>query len=75
MKGNKKEIQINDKVIRYTHIEMGFKKICFMFSGSGYNYDKPLFYYSTMLMLQNKIDIVHIHYSYDEKTMKKRLKK
>ncbi|EEM10844.1 MULTISPECIES: alpha/beta family hydrolase [Bacillus] len=71
MKGNKKEIQINDKVIRYTHIEMGFKKICFMFSGSGYNYDKPLFYYSTMLMLQNKIDIVHIHYSYDEKTMKK----
>lgn len=71
MKGNKKEIQTNDKAISYTHIEMGSKTICFMFSGSGYNYDKPLFYYSTMVMRQNKIDIVHIHYSYDEQTMKK----
>ncbi|PEE36317.1 alpha/beta hydrolase [Bacillus pseudomycoides] len=71
MKGKKKEIQTNDKVIRYTHIETGSKTICFMFSGSGYNYDKPLFYYSTMVMLQNKIDIVHIHYSYDEQMMKK----
>lgn len=71
MKGNKKELQTNDKTIRYTHIERGFKTICFMFSGSGYNYDKPLFYYSKMVMLQNKIDIVHIHYSYDEQTMKK----
>ncbi|HEK9099127.1 alpha/beta hydrolase [Bacillus pfraonensis] len=71
MKGTKKEIQANDKVIRYTHIEMGFKTICFMFSGSGYNYDKPLFYYSTILMLQNKIDVVHIHYSYDKQMMEK----
>ncbi len=71
MKGTKKEIQTNDKAIRYTHIEMGSKTICFMFSGSGYNYDKPLFYYSKMVMLQNKIDIVQIHYSYDEQTMKK----
>ncbi|PEI85162.1 alpha/beta hydrolase [Bacillus pseudomycoides] len=71
MKGKKKEIQTNDKVIRYTHIETGSKTICFMFSGSGYNYDKPLFYYSTMVMLQNKIDIAHIHYSYDEQMMKK----
>ncbi|PQZ46626.1 MULTISPECIES: alpha/beta family hydrolase [Bacillus] len=71
MKGTKKEIHINDKVIRYTHIEKGSKTICFMFSGSGYNYDKPLFYYSTMLMLENNIDVVHIHYSYDEQVMKK----
>ena len=71
MKGNKKEIQANDKAIRYTHIERGSKTICFMLSGSGYNYDKPLFYYSKMVMLQNKIDIVQIHYSYDEQTMKK----
>ncbi|MGN4422364.1 alpha/beta family hydrolase [Bacillus cereus group sp. MYBK30-1] len=71
MKGTKKELHINDKVIRYTHIEKGSKTICFMFSGSGYNYDKPLFYYATMLMLQNKIDVVHIHYSYDEQLMKK----
>lgn len=42
-----------------------------MFSGSGYNYDKPLFYYTTMLMLENKIDVVHIHYSYDGQLMEK----
>ncbi|HDR7527470.1 MULTISPECIES: alpha/beta family hydrolase [Bacillus] len=71
MKGTKKEVHINDKVIRYTHIEKGSSKVCFMFSGSGYNYDKPLFYYSTMLMLEHKIDVVHIHYSYDEQVMNK----
>jgi hypothetical protein len=68
---SKKGIQTIDKAISYTHKKVGSKTICFMFSGSGYNYDKPLFYYSTMVMLQNKIDIVHIHYSYDEQTMKK----
>ncbi|PIE96253.1 alpha/beta hydrolase [Bacillus fungorum] len=71
MKGTKKEIHINDKVIHYTHIEKGSSRVCFMFSGSGYNYDKPLFYYATMLMLENKIDVVHIHYSYDEQVMNK----
>ncbi|MBE7151022.1 alpha/beta hydrolase [Bacillus mycoides] len=71
MKGIKKEIHIDDKVIRYTHIEKGSSAVCFMFSGSGYNYDKPLFYYTTMLMLENKIDVVHIHYSYDEQVMNK----
>ncbi|MGE1127555.1 alpha/beta hydrolase [Bacillus wiedmannii] len=71
MKGTKKEIHINDKVIHYTHIEKGSNRVCFMFSGSGYNYDKPLFYYATMLMLENKIDVVHIHYSYDEQVMNK----
>ncbi len=71
MKGTKKKIHINDKVIRYTHIEKGSSTVCFMFSGSGYNYDKPLFYYATMLMLEHKIDVVHIHYSYDEQLMNK----
>ncbi|HHT7068242.1 alpha/beta hydrolase [Bacillus thuringiensis] len=71
VKGTKKEIHIDDKVTRYTHIEKGSSRICFMFSGSGYNYDKPLFYYATMLMLENKIDVVHIHYSYDEQVMNK----
>ncbi|MDM5189164.1 alpha/beta hydrolase [Bacillus sp. DX4.1] len=75
MKGNKKEIQTNEKAISYTHIEMGSKTICFMFSGSGYNYDKPLFYYATMAMLQNKIDIVHIHYSYNEQPTKNNIEK
>ena len=71
VKETKKEIHINDKVIRYTHIEKGSSTVCFMFSGSGYNYDKPLFYYATMLMLEKKIDVVHIHYSYDEQVMNK----
>ncbi|PFU83613.1 alpha/beta hydrolase [Bacillus cereus] len=62
---------MNDKVIRYTHIEKGSSTVCFMFSGSGYNYDKPLFYYVTMLMLEHKIDVVHIHYSYDGQLMNK----
>ncbi|WP_242293275.1 alpha/beta family hydrolase [Bacillus cereus group sp. BfR-BA-01381] len=71
MKRTKKKIHINDKVIYYTHIEKGSSTVCFMFSGSGYNYDKPLFYYATMLMLEKKIDVVHIHYSYDEQAMNK----
>ncbi|UYX49896.1 alpha/beta hydrolase [Bacillus thuringiensis] len=71
MKGTKKEIHIDDKAIRYTHIEKGSSAICFMFSGSGYNYDKPLFYYATMLMLEHKIDVVHIHYSYEGQLMEK----
>ena len=71
VKGTKKEVHINDKVIYYTHIEKGSSTVCFMFSGSGYNYDKPLFYYATMLMLEHQIDVVHIHYSYDEQVMNK----
>ena len=73
MKVNKKNILTNDHTISYTHIETGSKTICFMFSGSGYNYDKPLFYYATMTMLQNKMDIVQVHYSYGEHFLKKPL--
>ena len=71
MQIRKKVINQNDKSISFTHIELGSNSICFMFSGSGYNYDKPLFYYSTMAMLESNIDIVHIHYSYDEQTLTK----
>ncbi len=71
---NRKKIQIKDKTIDYTHIKVDSKIICFMFSGAGYKYDSPLFYYSTRVMLQNNIDIVRVHYSYDEKTMKKTMK-
>lgn len=71
MNVNKKELQVNNGVISYTHYEKGSKTICFMFRGGGYSYDRPLFYYSTRVMLQNNIDVVHIHYSYDQQTMKK----
>lgn len=71
MKVNKKEIQANNGVISYTHYENGGNTICFMFRGGGYGYDRPLFYYSTRIMFQDNIDVVHIHYSYDQQTMKK----
>lgn len=70
----KQKIYIHGKTISYKHIEIGSKTICFMFSGSGYNYDKPLFYYATMTLLKNKIDIVHIHYSYGETLLKRSLR-
>jgi hypothetical protein len=71
MRVSDKSVQTNEKAVRYTHVETGSNKICFMFSGSGYMYDKPLFYYATMLMLQHKIDYVHVHYSYAEDFWKK----
>ncbi len=65
MKVNQKIITIDKKEVSYTHIQNGGSTICFMLSGSGYTYEKPLFYYSTMTMLENKRDVVHIHYSYE----------
>lgn len=68
MKGNKITILSKDsqKEIEYTHIQRGSTSICFMLSGTGYSYDKPLFYYATMAMLENNMDVVHIHYSYEK---------
>lgn len=63
----KRMLTQGNKEIQYTHIQNDSQVICFMFSGAGYTYDKPLFYYSTMLMLENNFDIVHIHYSYNQK--------
>lgn len=51
--------------ISYTFINNSGAAVCFMFSGAGYTYDKPLLYYSTMAMLENKYDVVHVHYSYE----------
>lgn len=70
MNVTQKTIQINNKDIPYTHIETGSPLICFMFSGIGYTYDKPLMYYSTMTMLENKYDVVHVHYSYGQDLFK-----
>ncbi|MCP8967790.1 alpha/beta hydrolase [Ectobacillus ponti] len=49
----------------YTHIETGSDTVCFMLSGVGYTYEKPLLYYSTMALLERGIDVVQIHYSYE----------
>ncbi|ATP40366.1 alpha/beta hydrolase [Solibacillus sp. R5-41] len=68
MKATKIAVDTNDslKQIEYTHIQTGSKNICFMFSGTGYTYDKPLLYYATMVMLENQFDVVQIHYSYQK---------
>ncbi|CAM5782416.1 MULTISPECIES: alpha/beta family hydrolase [Brevibacillus] len=70
MKVNRKTTFVNEKEVRYTHIENGSSVVCFMFSGTGYTYEKPLFYYSTMTMLQNQYDVVHVHYSYGQDVFK-----
>ncbi|MCG7313117.1 alpha/beta hydrolase [Priestia flexa] len=59
--------------VPYTHIHRGSKKVCIMLSGLGYHYEKPLFYYSTMLMLEEGIDVVHVHYSYNRDFLKQSL--
>lgn len=68
MKGNRIIVDTNEslKQIEYTHIQTGSKNVCFMFSGTGYTYEKPLLYYATMVMLENNIDVVQVHYSYEQ---------
>ena len=50
----------------YNYFELGNDKICFMFSGTGYTYDKPLMYYSTTFMLELGYDVVQICYSFEQ---------
>lgn len=52
--------------LTYNYFESNNDKICFMFSGTGYTYDKPLLYYSTALMLELGYDIVQICYSFEQ---------
>ncbi|WP_397428616.1 alpha/beta family hydrolase [Priestia koreensis] len=68
---SKKEIHLKNRVVRYTHTEVGSQTVCFMFAGAGYKYDSPLFYYARMMMLRNDIDIVRIDYTYDAQTLRK----
>lgn len=67
-------LESNAKKVKYTYIDNDSNTICFMLSGAGYTYAKPLLYYSTMKMIENKIDIVQIHYSYDVDNLKKDVK-
>lgn len=73
MEVNLGKIKGIEKDVTYIHIESGGPAVCFMFSGAGYTYDKPLFYYSTMTLLQNQFDVVHIHYSYEQDITKQQL--
>ena len=68
---DQKSVSCQTHTITYTHIKTGGPSICFMFSGLGYTYEKPLLYYITMLMLKHRIDVVHIHYTYPKGLMTK----
>lgn len=68
---NQKSVSSQTNKVTYTHIKTGGPRICFMFSGLGYTYEKPLLYYVTMLMLKHEIDVVHIHYTYSKELMTK----
>ncbi|WP_445486828.1 alpha/beta family hydrolase [Niallia sp. 03133] len=70
MTSTKRILQSKKKEIKYTFTDSGSDTVCFMFSGLGYTYDKPLFYYSTMLMLEKKIDVVQVNYSYQNEFIK-----
>ncbi|KGX87108.1 alpha/beta hydrolase [Pontibacillus marinus] len=62
-------VVVKERSIPYTHIQNNARKVCFMFSGAAYTYNKPLLYYSTMIALENHFDVVHIHYSYTEEEL------
>ncbi|MGG1365378.1 alpha/beta family hydrolase [Priestia megaterium] len=68
---DQKSVSNQTNKITYTHIKTGGPRICFMFSGISYTYEKPLLYYVTMLMLKHGIDVVHIHYTYPKELMTK----
>ncbi|MEK5330339.1 MULTISPECIES: hypothetical protein [unclassified Lysinibacillus] len=52
--------------IAYNFFDMNSNKICFMFSGTGYNYDKPLMHYATTLMLDLGYDVVQVCYTFEQ---------
>lgn len=52
--------------IAYNFFDMNSDKICFMFSGTGYNYDKPLLHYATSLMLELGYDVVQVCYTFEQ---------
>ncbi|MGN4126906.1 hypothetical protein ACMGD3_18135 [Lysinibacillus sphaericus] len=55
--------------LTYNFFELHNDKICFMFSGTDYTYEKPLLYYSTALMLELGYDVVQICYSFEQQQL------
>ncbi|MGE7696268.1 hypothetical protein ACQKNC_19525 [Lysinibacillus sp. NPDC094177] len=53
--------------VTYNYFDKESDKVCFMFSGTGYTYEKPLLYYSTELMLELGYDVVQVCYAFDSK--------
>ncbi|GAB0170038.1 alpha/beta hydrolase [Lysinibacillus sp. CTST325] len=65
MKIKPRKEQYND--VTYNYFDLESNKVCFMFSGTGYTYEKPLLYYSTELMLELGYDVVQVCYSFNSK--------
>ncbi|KOP71455.1 hypothetical protein AMS59_18730 [Lysinibacillus sp. FJAT-14745] len=63
MKIKLKKEQYND--VPYNYFDIASDKVCFMFSGTGYTYEKPLLYYSTELMLELGYDVVQVCYTFN----------
>lgn len=55
----------------YNFFNMNSDKTCFMFCGTGYNYDKPLLHYATSLMLDFGYDIVQVCYTFEQQLFNK----
>jgi hypothetical protein len=52
--------------ISYNFFDRKSDKVCFMLSGTGYTYDKPILYYSTALMLELDYDVIQINYTFEQ---------
>lgn len=48
----------------------GNNKICFLLSGTGYTYDKPVLYYATQVAVERGYDVIQINYSFEESLFK-----
>jgi len=64
MKVKQRKAQYNN--IPYNFFDNTSNKVCFMFSGTGYTYDRPLLYYSTQLMLELGYDVVQVCYAFEQ---------
>lgn len=59
-----KKVRINE--IECTYFEATNNKISFIFSGTGYTYDKPALYYTTQILLEKGFDVIQVHYSFKQ---------
>lgn len=52
--------------ISYSFFDRKSDRVCFMLSGTGYTYDKPILYYSTALLLELGYDVIQINYTFEQ---------
>ncbi|WP_240186178.1 hypothetical protein [Lysinibacillus fusiformis] len=50
--------QENCNGIPYDFFDHNSNSICFMLSGTGYSYEKPVLYYSRLLLLELGYDVI-----------------